>query len=131
MAVITDRPPILCPRSQFSRRHTKPGGYIEISEFIFDIRSDDGTLSGSHLERYFKEFKSASTKAGFKYPDQNELAQRLGEMGFEDINIKQFKQPWGMWPKNPEMKKIGTMVQMATETGFDVGDPSIERWIWS
>jgi ubiquinone/menaquinone biosynthesis C-methylase UbiE len=100
-------------------RHCKPGGCVEISEMDFKILADDSTLEGTNIRTFFEHFHECSVKAGFKYPNDQSLAAVLRNAGFEDVKIYAFKQPWGPWPKDPTMKKIGHMVRMAAQTGFE------------
>ncbi|KAI5841727.1 S-adenosyl-L-methionine-dependent methyltransferase [Tricharina praecox] len=61
------------------------------------VHSDDGTLACTSIETYFACFIKSLSGANL---------------------IHQFKQPWGGWPKNPDMKRAGYIAALTSATGL-------------
>lgn len=99
---------------------TKEGGLVELSEQEQNIHSDDRTVEGTNLKKWFEVFLDCAGKAGLQLPDPEELVKTLEEAGFIDVKVKTFKQPWGMWPKDKKLKEIGKLVAGVAENGFAV-----------
>jgi len=108
-------PPLANPGS-----HTKPGGYIELAEATMELNCDDGTYTGSALETYGNEFQRSMKIAGFVLPTGDMLKAFVKDAGFVDVEVHYNKLPWGSWPKDPNMKKIGQILEMVIATGFEV-----------
>lgn len=97
-------------------RCTEPGGYVELAELGFELFSDDDT-NGPAFEKFIKLLAEACEKIGRPIATEEILRERLAKVGFQDIQIKSFKQPFGPWPKDQRMKRIGAMVMMTAEGG--------------
>ncbi|KAI5842267.1 S-adenosyl-L-methionine-dependent methyltransferase [Tricharina praecox] len=100
-------------------RHTKPGGYVELAEIGLHSYCDDNSYKGSALETYIVSFVKAIEIASLMQPTGDALKKIVEAAGFVDVTIKQFKQPWGGWPKNSEMKRAGFIVSLNSATGFE------------
>jgi hypothetical protein len=77
---------------QQSYEHIKPGGWIEIQEFEFTLKSDDDSMRlAPNLVEYIKKIHEASKI--FKKPMNiaESHKQRLLDMGFEDVRDDVFK----------------------------------------
>jgi hypothetical protein len=97
-------------------RCTEPGGYVELAELGFELFSDDDT-NGPAFDKFIKLLAEACEKIGRPPATEAILRERLAKAGFQDIQIKSFKQPFGPWAKDQRMKRIGTMVIMTAEGG--------------
>lgn len=51
---------------------------------------------------------------------QNQISEALTEAGFADVKIHKYVVPWGAWPKDKKLKKIGHTMAANLETGIDV-----------
>ncbi|KAJ4322377.1 hypothetical protein N0V84_004848 [Fusarium piperis] len=76
---------------QEAYRALKPGAYFEVSGFVPDFRSDDGTLPKD----------SAYLKEPIRWK------RYLEEAGFDDVTERSLKLPMGPWPRDPHLQKIG------------------------
>jgi hypothetical protein len=56
---------------------------------------------------------------GRPHPTHEFLKNHLEKAGFEDVQMVTAKEPFGPWPKDPRMKKIGAMSLLNAETGFE------------
>jgi len=101
-------------------RHTKPGGYIELAEASMGINCDDGTATGSALENHVNMFQKALGIAELVFPTGDMLKELAKDAGFVNVEVHYIKQPWGSWPKDPNMKKLGQIMEMVAVTGIEV-----------
>ena len=85
-----------------------------------EISCDDGTYTGSALERHINTFHKALGKAKLMLPTGDMLKEFAEDAGFVGVEVHLFKQPWGSWPKDPNMKKLGQIMEMAAVSGFEV-----------
>lgn len=47
------------------------------------------------------------------------MVKYLKDAGFVDVRVLKRKQPVGIWPKDPLLKKIGAMCLLNCETGYE------------
>lgn len=88
--------------------HVAPGGYIEQSETIPELRSDDGSVTpGDILERCYELAIEASQKFGKNMMVAPLIKDMLEEAGFVDVVQKSYKWPVGEWPVDRRLKEIG------------------------
>ncbi|KAF8053742.1 S-adenosyl-L-methionine-dependent methyltransferase [Lyophyllum atratum] len=100
-------------------KHTKPGGYIELAECSTSLYCDDDSFTGSALQLYADKFNKAAKMAGLIFPTGETLKTLVEDAGFVDVNLHAIKQPWGQWPKDPELKRIGQIVALNSATGLE------------
>lgn len=81
---------------------------------------DDHTHAGSAIEGLGKKFEKALVAAGLILPSGAALKKYAEDAGFVDVVVHDIKQPWGPWPKNPEMKKVGQIMALTAVTGLEV-----------
>ena len=85
-----------------------PGGYIELYDPMFGIRSDDGTLPpDSALAKWDKLMLEASYTAGCYLNSPLAYKQQLIAAGFTDVTQVALVWPTNTWPKNKMLKTIG------------------------
>lgn len=88
-----------------------PGGYIELYDPMFGIRSDDGTLPpDSALAKWDKLMLEASYTAGCYLNSPLAYKQQLIAAGFTDVTQVALVWPTNTWPKNKMLKTIGLWV---------------------
>lgn len=104
-------------------RHLKPGGYVELWEHQqSDVISATGPLpEGCATERVFALYKLARGRAGFVDMTREVMKSELEGVGFKEVTVKRFKQPFGNWAKDPQMKEFGTLGLEIIKTGLEVG----------
>jgi hypothetical protein len=56
---------------------------------------------------------------GRPHPTHEFLKNILEKAGFEDVQMLTAKEPYGPWPKDPVLKKVGAMNLLNGETGFE------------
>ncbi|KAI5809238.1 S-adenosyl-L-methionine-dependent methyltransferase [Pyronema omphalodes] len=101
-------------------RCTKPGGYVELSEYAIDVFCDDGTMKADNGAKiYIDHMRDALRKMGRPPPDPVFMKKLLEDTGFEDVRSMAVKEPLGPWPKDPKQKRIGAMSLLNCETGIE------------
>ncbi|KAH8152227.1 uncharacterized protein LAJ45_03653 [Morchella importuna] len=99
-------------------RALKPGGWLDLCEFPMEFYSDDKTLEGSEMDRWYKLVQKGTEKTDQRFTP-SALPTIMATTGFTDLRIKLEKQPIGTWPKDPFQKKLGAYSQMLSESGFE------------
>lgn len=95
---------------------------MEIAEHTLDkMYSDDDSIpKESPFNVYMENLGKALRKLGIDPTLHGEDWKRMmEEAGFEEVRVQAFKQPWGTWPKDKEMKKLGAIGQLVAETGVE------------
>ncbi|KAK1621594.1 methyltransferase domain-containing protein [Colletotrichum phormii] len=91
-----------------SYENLAPGGWIELSDILLDLQSDDGTVTqecatqkwAGHMLEAAAIWKRPLDSCKF-YKEQ------LAEAGFTNIEEKIYKWPSNPWPKDPKYKELG------------------------
>jgi len=99
-------------------RCTKPGGWIEHAELTSQIFSDDGT-EGPAFRNLIDMMQEGMKKIGRILPDQEILVENIKKAGFVEVQLVVKRQPFGLWPKDPRMKRTGSMALLMAETGVE------------
>jgi len=89
-------------------RNLTPGGYIELAEICFPVRTDDQTLpTDSALERWSYLILEAGEKIGRPTNNAASYKVQLQDAGFVNVVEVRHKWPQNQWPKNPKYKELG------------------------
>ncbi|KAJ9219643.1 hypothetical protein DTO169C6_8017 [Paecilomyces variotii] len=111
---------------------TKPGGYVEFQDWDCRIRSEDGSLKGTALQRYYDAVLDAFEKAGYPASPGRYLEQWFREAGFVDIHAQKYPIPMSVWPKNKHYKELGAWLRIAVTEAFEGGAMAVltryETW---
>ncbi|KAG6135799.1 hypothetical protein E4U38_001681 [Claviceps purpurea] len=105
----------------------RPGGWIELQEYLLKPLSDDGTMPDNDPVKYLCELaEKAFEKFGMRTALPPKLEPYLREAGFENIHCQIFKVPIGPWAKEKTMRLVGLYQKMAVVEGLPVmaGRPS-------
>ncbi|KAL1995935.1 hypothetical protein VTN49DRAFT_801 [Thermomyces lanuginosus] len=102
-------------------RSVKPGGWVEFHDWDGYPDSVDGSHKGTGLERYCNEIYGAFEGAGYEVRPGPKLEQWFKDAGFVNIHVEKFVVPYGVWPKDPHLKKLGAWNQAQGEAGFEAG----------
>jgi hypothetical protein len=97
---------------------TKPGGWIEHAELTSQIFSDDGT-EGPAFRKLIDMMQEGLKEIGRILPDREILVENIKKAGFVEVQLVVKRQPFGSWPKDPRMKRIGAMALLMAETGAE------------
>jgi AraC-like DNA-binding protein len=71
------------------------------------------------LRVYINHLRNSLVKIGRPPPELEKIKAILEEAGFEDVQTFTAKEPFGPWPKEPRLKKIGAMVLLHSEEAFE------------
>jgi hypothetical protein len=101
-------------------RCTAPGGYVEFCEMEIKVHCDDGTMKEDNaLKVYVETLHESLVKIGRTPPDMAFLKELLEKPGVEDVTALKAIESIGPWPKDPRLKKIGTMQLLHIDTIFE------------
>ncbi|KAL1995846.1 hypothetical protein VTN49DRAFT_712 [Thermomyces lanuginosus] len=103
-------------------RSVKPGGWVEFQDWDPYPISEDGSLNGTALQKYYDEVYGAFEEAGYVVRPGPKLEEWFKDAGFVNIHVEKFVIPYGVWPKDPHLKKIGAWAQAGAEAnGYEAG----------
>ncbi|CAO0798454.1 unnamed protein product [Mucor circinelloides] len=94
-------------------RVMKPGGYIELVEYNFDIR-DPGPVLALVNEWY----KIASTSVGVDPREAKQLESKLVGAGFQQVEKKVVSIPIGEWPTEKDQREKGFLYKQVIKALF-------------
>jgi hypothetical protein len=97
---------------------TKPGGWVEHAELTSEIFSDDNS-EGPNFKRLVKLMNEGLVGMGRPCPTRETIIEHLKGAGFTDVQLFVGKQPFGIWPKDRRLKRIGAMATLMAETGTE------------
>jgi hypothetical protein len=97
----------------------KPGGWLELQEFHLPLGCEDGSMTGTSVEKWGQEVHRATAKVGINSLASLEHAKRMAVRGFANINKMQLKIPLGPWAKGKQEKKLGEMAQKDLHDGME------------
>ncbi|KAK2788540.1 hypothetical protein FQN52_006653 [Onygenales sp. PD_12] len=97
----------------------KPGGWVEFHDWDTMVDSEDGTVKGSSLEKYYREVIESFDEAGYSTRPGPQLEQWFKDAGFVDVHTKKFKVPLGIWPKTKYYKTVGAWNLAQAESGLE------------
>lgn len=101
--------------------HLAPGGFIEFQDYGLPLKSADGTLEGTHVDRWGHLLCEAARALGrpMGTDASANYKQWLEEFGFVDIEERLFMWPINAWPKDPYMKELGRWNQVNILDGLE------------
>lgn len=105
------------------RRHLKPGGYVECQEFDFMAQSDDNSLAPDGAIVKWCRLMNEGAENVEEHPFRtgfagHELEQNMKDVGFEEVTVKEFKLPIGLWPEEKRLKNAGALSLAAMREGL-------------
>lgn len=102
------------------RSHIAPGGYIEHSEPVPKLVTDDGSIApGDVLYHCYELAVEASQKFGKDLAVAPLMKNMIKEAGFVNVVEKQYKWPVGEWPVDRRLKDIGRWNMQRWLEGLD------------
>ncbi|KAL4875215.1 S-adenosyl-L-methionine-dependent methyltransferase [Aspergillus karnatakaensis] len=95
-----------------------PGGWFELMDFSFPVRSDDGTMRGTAFETLNERMMEGLRRVGRDGALADKYKTLLNETGFENVQEAKFKWPQNAWPKDKHLKTIGQWNMVNTLDGL-------------
>ena len=94
----------------------KPGGWVEVQEVEYPIRSADETnQTDSPLWKFLDYVRQSAAKGGIDTTVAPKFKDLLLEQGFVNIKVEPVKWPIGTWPKGKKEKNIGKWTRENTK----------------
>ena len=101
-------------------RNLAPGGRVEFQEIENTLYSDDDTIDDNNaLVNLFRGLGEAHEEIGFPLNVAPHLKARAIEAGFCCVGGEEFKLPVGTWPRDEQLKEIGSIVRASLSGGLD------------
>ncbi|KAL4999467.1 S-adenosyl-L-methionine-dependent methyltransferase [Aspergillus recurvatus] len=95
-----------------------PGGWFELMDFSFPVRSDDGTMAGTAFETLNNKMMEGLRRIGRDGALADQYKRLMIETGFENVKEVDYKWPQNAWPKDPHLKNIGQWNMVNTLDGL-------------
>jgi hypothetical protein len=100
-------------------KHLKPGGWIEVKDFDDHKALLQFFPPGSQVKPWLAAIAEGSKKSGRPRGIEHLKHERLTDLGFVDVNTEEYNIPMGVWPDDPEEKKIGKLFMIAQMCGIE------------
>ncbi|KAL6918140.1 hypothetical protein FSHL1_009571 [Fusarium sambucinum] len=93
-------------------KHLKPGGHVEVQEFLFIAACDDNSCDGPYAWRdWCRYLKEGMAALGTDIHGINYVHEELAQAGFENITTNSYKCPVGPWAKKPRLQECGHVMR--------------------
>lgn len=93
---------LTCPR------FLEPGGWLELSDILLDLKSDDGTVTPVCAARKWATHMLEAAAVWKRPLDSCKFyREQLAAAGFKNIKQEIYKWPSNPWPKDPKYKELG------------------------
>ena len=100
-------------------RSVKPGGWVEFQDWDGYPYSEDGSLKGTGIQRYYNEVYGAFEEAGYEVRPGPKLEQWFKDAGFVNIHVEKFVIPYGVWPKDRHLVSVPLFSDRSKELSTD------------
>ncbi|ROT42580.1 S-adenosyl-L-methionine-dependent methyltransferase [Sodiomyces alkalinus F11] len=85
-----------------------PGGFIEVTDIVFPVASDDNTIPpDSDFRRWSDLLLESAARVGRPIDSADHYPTQLAEAGFVNIVKKRFKWPQNPWPRSSKYRELG------------------------
>lgn len=101
-----------------SYQNLAPGGYIELQDILYDVRSYDGTHEGTPLQRFHMTLSAGLANMGRDMWAPTRYKDMLIAAGFQDVQEQITIIPCNGWPANMHLKNIGRLQRLSMEKGL-------------
>ncbi|KAL4915705.1 S-adenosyl-L-methionine-dependent methyltransferase [Aspergillus aurantiobrunneus] len=95
-----------------------PGGWFELMDFSFPVRSDDGTMRGTPFETLNEQMMEGLRRVGRDGALADQYKKLMSNTGFENVVEVKYKWPQNTWPKDKYLKTIGQWNMVNTLDGL-------------
>jgi SAM-dependent methyltransferase len=96
----------------------KPGGWVELQDFAFPVRSDDGTMVGTAFERLNDNLVKGLQMLGRDGAWAANYKDFMEQAGFVNVTEIRYKWPQNCWPKDEHLKRLGYWNMVNTLDGL-------------
>lgn len=87
----------------------RPGGWCEFMETVLDIRSVDGTIEGTAIQRWNGLVLQGIRRTGREPLCAYSYADYMQRVGFVNVAVKKFYMPVHTWAKGRDQKIMGAL----------------------
>ena len=100
-------------------RHVKPGGWIEVKDFDDHKALLQFFPPGSQVEPWLTAIAEGSKKSGRPRGIKHLEHEMFTDLGFVDVSTEEYNIPMGVWPDDPEEKRVGKLFMIAQMCGIE------------
>ena len=100
-------------------KHLEPGGWVEVLDFDDHKAFLSFFPPGSQVQPWLEAIDEASRRAGRPRGIKHLEHKRLTDLGFVDVTTEEYRIPIGVWPEDPEERKISTHFMSAQLRGVE------------
>jgi Methyltransferase domain len=87
--------------------HLKPGGWVELSDYDLDVKSQDNTIPKDYKPQEMLEYlNTACVKIGRPLGVGPKLKEWVEEAGFINVGHAIVPLPLGIWPKDKKLVRL-------------------------
>jgi SAM-dependent methyltransferase len=99
----------------------KPGGYIEFQNIILPLGRDGHTVRKTAFKEWLGLIGEGGKSLSLKWHTTPEWKTKMEQVGFVDIQVKEYSWPIGTWPIGKESKRFGAWVyeNLVAQKGID------------
>ncbi|KAK0658353.1 Secondary metabolism regulator LAE1 [Lasiodiplodia hormozganensis] len=102
-----------------AHRHLRPGGWVELHEMNYTPSCDDGSMPDDYqLAKLLSLIGQGLAAMGINLDGVHNIKSQLRDAGFVNVRERTFKLPFGPWPKDRLLKKVGTYYQAIAMDGL-------------
>jgi hypothetical protein len=103
-----------------SYEHLKPGGWLELSATIADVRTDDDSIpKDSACVEVSRIYSEMAAKMGAPAEAPRSWTEQVERNGFVDVKEVVYKLPIGPWPRDKKLKEVGAVERMMLFESFE------------
>jgi hypothetical protein len=104
-----------------THRCLAPGGWFEIKDFDIAPMCDDGTLpQDSDIVRWHDLLERGASLGSINLRFWSpELKTQAEKAGFVNVEVKEYKIPIGIWPRNKKLKSLGAYQRAILMDGLE------------
>lgn len=100
-------------------KHLKPGGWVEVKDFDDHKAMLSFFPQGSKVEPWLRAIAEGSERSGRPRGIKHLEHEKFMDIGFVDVSTEEYQIPMGVWPEDPEAKKIGKWFMIAQMCGIE------------
>ncbi|KAK8102033.1 S-adenosyl-L-methionine-dependent methyltransferase [Apiospora sp. TS-2023a] len=103
--------------------HLNPGGWLELTNWIFKLRSPNHSTEGSRLEEWYNLIEKAISSSGGYLHFPKLWPKYMGKKHAKHITVRRYPVPLNAWAPSKSSQEIGNMMAKNTLSLIGTGTP--------
>ncbi|KAI9838376.1 MAG: hypothetical protein M1819_005644 [Sarea resinae] len=97
-----------------------PDGWVEFQDFDLEVFSEDGSIPADNkVVEFYRLLLEACDKINRTASPGRHIKKWVEDAGFQNVQERVYKVPLGPWPKDPELKQIGSLNMLQFLDGLE------------